>query len=123
MVSTTAAGELCSGCSVTWADSAAKFTFATTPGILFRLFSMRAAQAAQVMPSNGKSRRCAEDDSMGGTVECRMVDGGIIYPNRVFVNYPGRVSAQGTRPAPAIALARMTSGREIVTAVFRPPAG
>ena len=69
MASTTAAAELCSGCSVIWADSAAKFTFAATPGILFRLFSMRAAQAAQVMPSKGKSRRTAGDDSMGATIE------------------------------------------------------
>src|SRR5487761_2471501 len=95
MVSTTAAAELCSGCSVTWADSAAKFTFATTPGILFRLFSMRAAQAAQVIPSKGRSRRSAEGDSMGAAVECRTNDGEIIYPIQVFVKYPSRVYFPG----------------------------
>ena len=39
----------------TLARSVAKFTVASTPGSLFSCFSMRAAQAAQVMPSMGRS--------------------------------------------------------------------
>src|SRR3990172_4374918 len=87
IASTTVAGEVASGWTVTRADSAAKFTFATTPGSLFRLFSIRAAQAAQVMPSIGMSKRSADDDSIdlrsriGVTASC------IIYPYRVFVKY------------------------------------
>jgi hypothetical protein len=38
-----------------WAFSAARFTAASTPSSLFSCFSMRVAQAAQVMPPMARS--------------------------------------------------------------------
>jgi hypothetical protein len=43
-----------SGTYRTRAFSAAKFTFAETPGSRFSTFSIRAAHAAQVMPSSAR---------------------------------------------------------------------
>jgi|GEM_PF-5229162 hypothetical protein len=55
MVSTSCGGLTAPASNSTWARSLAKFTAAETPGSLFSCFSMRAAQAAQVMPSMGRS--------------------------------------------------------------------
>jgi len=48
---------------------------------------LRAAQAAQVMPSSGKSRRSANDDSIDITFRIRAAIRRTIYPCRVFVKY------------------------------------
>jgi hypothetical protein len=58
IAATTSCGELAPEERSTLARSLARLTVAMTPGRRFRTFSMRVAQAAQVMPVTGRSRRC-----------------------------------------------------------------
>src|SRR3990172_466418 len=88
IASTTAAGEVTPGSTVTCAASAAKLTLAATPGSRFRLFSILAAQAAQVMPSTGRSRRSVEEEPMGAAFGRIFDVTQTIYPGGVLVKYP-----------------------------------
>jgi len=67
---------------VAWGELAA------TPGSRFRLFSILAAQAAQVMPSTGRSRRSVEEEPMGAAFGRIFDVTQTIYPGGVLVKYP-----------------------------------
>ena len=64
MASTTRWGVVSPPLKATLARSAARFTLASTPGRRLSTFSMRAEQAAQVMPAMGRSRR--EEEGAAG---------------------------------------------------------